>query len=461
MKTLYLECRMGAAGDMLAAALYELLPAGNDFSARFAAAGIPGVTASFDRTEKCGVTGTHFSVSVRGEAEGAEHGRENEHSHGHEHEHEHEHTHRHEHKHTHALNGKQEHHHTHSHGHHHDHGEHHDHGHEHHHSHSGMADISLLIDGLNVSDRVKKDVKAVYGIIADAESKVHGKAVSEIHFHEVGALDAVADVTAACMLMETLGAGKVLASPVNTGSGTVNCAHGVLPVPAPATELILRGVPVYADGIRSELCTPTGAALLKYFVSEFREMPAMTVEKTGYGMGTKDFERANCLRAFLGIETGRTESISARGDAPADGTETVVEFRCQTDDMTGEQLAYACEKLFAGGALDVFTQSVYMKKGRPGVLLTVLCREEKKDEILELIFRHTSTIGVREYRPARYVMTRREEIRQTPFGEVRVKRSEGFGAAREKPEFDDLARIADENGISLAEAANRIGYGEE
>ena len=445
MKTLYLECKMGAAGDMLAAALYELLPAGNDFSARFAAAGIPGVEAKFEPAVKCGVMGTHFCVTVNGETEGAEleHHHTHEHSHAHEAEHEHHHTHSHEHHHGHE--------------HHRDHAHHHGHGHHH----SSMEEIARLVDALNVSDRVKNDVKAVYGIIADAESRVHGKEVSEIHFHEVGALDAVADVTAVCMLIESLGAQKIVAAPVNVGSGSVKCAHGVLPVPAPATELILRGVPVYSKDIESELCTPTGAALLKYFVSDFCEMPAMTVEKTGCGMGTKDFERANCLRAFL----GETDAAAAGGTAvkTAENTEEnpggVVEYRCQVDDMTGEQIAFACDKLFAGGALDVFTQSVFMKKGRPGVLLTVLCRAEKREEILALIFKHTSTIGVREYRPLRHEMRREELTRRTPFGEVRVKRSEGFGAAREQYEFDDLARIADEKGVSVAELLKMIDNG--
>ncbi len=452
MKTLYLECKMGAAGDMLAAALYELLPAGNDFDERFAAAGIPGVQAKFEPAVKCGVTGTHFSVTVNGETEGGEHEHHHthEHSHEHTHEHDHEHEHGHEHSHAHEADDPHTHHHTHSHEHHHGHEHHHEHGHHH----SGMEEITRLVDGLNVSERVRNDVKAVYGIIAAAESQVHGREVSEIHFHEVGALDAVADVTAVCMLTEALGAGKIIASPVNVGSGTVKCAHGVLPVPAPATELILRGVPVYSKDVESELCTPTGAALLKYFAADFCEMPAMTVERTGYGMGTKDFDRANCLRAFLG-ET-ETASAGKTAESTQDAPGGVIEYRCQVDDMTGEQIAYACEKLFEGGALDVFTQSVYMKKGRPGVLITVLCREEKKNEILALIFKHTSTIGVREYRPLRHEMRREELTRQTPVGEVRVKRSEGFGTVREKVEFDDLARIADEKGISVSELLAKI-----
>ncbi len=402
---------MGAAGDMLAAALYELLPEGNDFPLRFAAAGIPGVEAAFEPAVKCGVTGTHFTVSVNGEVEDG-----HLHDHGH---HEHDHDHHHEHDH--------EHHHGHEHG-------------DGHHHHSSMAEITALIDSLNVSEKVKGDVKAVYGIIADAESRVHGKSVAEIHFHEVGAMDAVADVTAVCMLMEAIGAEQIYASPVHVGSGSVKCAHGVLPVPAPATELILRGVPICSGEIESELCTPTGAALLKYFAQDFRAMPPMRIVKTGYGMGTKDFPRANCLRAFL----GETEAAG----------KTVLEYKCQVDDMTGEQIAYACEKLMAAGALDVYTSPVYMKKGRPGVLLTCLCREADKDKIISLIFRHTSTIGVREYRPERYVMDRSVEARETPAGTVRVKRSEGFGAVREKYEFEDLARIADARGVSLSDAAS-------
>ena len=465
MKTLYIDCGMGVAGDMLTGALLDLLDehGQTEFLNEIneALAGKAVVTA--ERETKCGVKGLHVHVTIDGEEEGHEH---HHHDGGHHHHHhngikeirelidamplsetvrynarkifdgiaeaeaEDEHLHDHAH-------GDHEHTHEHSHEHSHDHDHEHHHEHDHRHHHSSMADISALIDSLNVSEKVKGDVKAVYGIIADAESRVHGKSVSEIHFREVGTMDAVADVTAVCMLMETIGAEKIYASPVNVGSGSVKCAHGILPVPAPATELILRGVPVYSGDIESELCTPTGAALLKYFAEDFRAMPPMRVLKTGYGMGTKDFPRANCLRAFLG-ETQET-------------TETVLEYKCQVDDMTGEQIAYACEKLMEAGALDVFTQSVYMKKGRPGVLLTVLCRAEKREGILALIFKHTSTIGVREYRPARYVMTRREEIRQTPFGEVRVKRSEGFGAAREKYEYEDLARIADERGISLAE----------
>lgn len=278
---------MGAAGDMLTAALLDLLSEEerNDFVDSFNSLGIPGVRMSAEPAVKCGVAGTHVTVKVNGmeEAEGGRvtHG-ESGHSHhvdddghhGHDHDHIHEH----------------------GHGHSHDH----DHGHDHHH-HRGMADIGEIINGYaDVPDAVKKDIFEVYRIIADAESKAHGVPVSEVHFHEVGAMDAVADVTAVCMLAGMIAPDRIIASPVNTGSGHVHCAHGILPVPAPATANILEGIPYYTNGIQSELCTPTGAALLRHFADEFGDMPEMTVDAEGHGMGNKDFEIPNCVRVVLG-----------------------------------------------------------------------------------------------------------------------------------------------------------------
>ena len=187
----------------------------------------------------------------------------------------------------------------------------------------------MLIDSLPVSDRVKADAKAVYALIAEAESKVHGRPVTEIHFHEVGTMDAVADVVGVCLLMEQLAPEQVIASPVHTGSGHVHCAHGILPVPAPATALILEGIPSYSAGVKGELCTPTGAALLKHFVSRFGDRPVMSVSAVGYGMGKKDFDRANCLRAFLGESEGEREQIT--------------KLECNLDDMTGEDIGFATD----------------------------------------------------------------------------------------------------------------------
>lgn len=425
MRTLYIDCGMGAAGDMLAAALIELLPEPERFQDEINSAGIPNVTVSVEKSAKCGITGTGFRVRVNG-VEEDEHLHEHHHDHHHEHEHDHEHHHDHDH----------EHHHN----HHHDHE--HDHEHEHHHHHSGMADIEHIIGHLKISVDVKADVLAVYKLIAEAESHAHGVPVTDIHFHEVGTMDAVADITAVCLLMSKLKPDSVIASPVHVGSGHVHCAHGILPVPAPATAYILRDIPIYGGSIESELCTPTGAALLRYFVTKFGSMPVMKVEKIGYGMGKKDFERANCVRVMLG-ETG-------------DDTDKIVELSCNVDDMTGESIGYAMEKLFDGGALDVFTVPVNMKKSRPGILITVLCRPETREQIVRLIFKHTTTLGVRETVCSRYVLDRKVEEMETPVGKIRKKTSSGYGVQRSKFEYDDVAAAADKKGIGLDEIRDII-----
>ena len=428
MKTLYLECSMGAAGDMLTAALLELTGDRKAFTDKMNAIGLPGVHVEAEAAVKCGITGTHMKVTVDGvEEESADahvhtH-EEHDHDHGHPHDHDHDHDHGHAHPH------EEEHEHS------------HDHGHGHHH-HASVAEIDTMIDSLDVSDRVKADAKAVYALIADAESKVHGRPVSDIHFHEVGTLDAVADVVGVCLLMETLSPEQVIASPIHTGSGHVHCAHGILPVPAPATALILTGIPSYGGAVKGELCTPTGAALLKHFVSRFGDRPVMTVEAVGYGMGKKDFEQANCVRAFLGESEGTREQITR--------------LECNLDDMTGEDIGFATEQLFAAGALEVYTQSVGMKKSRPGVLLSVICLPADADRLAETIMKHTTTLGVRRQDLSRYALRRKIETVDTDWGKVRVKRASGMGAAREKYEYDDLAALAKEHGVSLGEVREMI-----
>ena len=415
MRTLYLDCGMGAAGDMLTAALLELLPDPDGFVERLNALGIPGVHFQKEPAVKCGITGTHMSVTVHGMEEGDE-------THGHHHEHHHEHDHEHGHDHE---------HHEHGHEHHHNHG--------HHHHHSGLRDIEHIVrDHLPLPDKVREDVMAVYGLIARAESHVHGVPVTEIHFHEVGTMDAVADVAAVCLLMNELSPDEVVVSPVHVGSGQVKCAHGVLPVPAPATAHILRDVPIYGGEIQGELCTPTGAALLKHFAARFGPMPVMKTQAIGYGTGKKDFPRANCVRAMLG-ET-------------ADQTDTVLELSCNVDDMTAEAVGFAMDRLFEGGALEVYTVPIGMKKSRPGTLLRVMCTERDKEKIIHLLFKHTTTIGVREYATRRYVLDRTVETVRTLYGEVRRKVVSGYGVSRAKYEYDDLSRIAREQNISLGEA---------
>ena len=408
MRTLYLDCSMGAAGDMLTAALLELIPGKEEFINRINTLGIPGVTVVAEKASKCGINGTHISVKVNGTEED-----EDMHSHDH---------------------------HDHEHDHHHDHD--HEHEHEHSHHHSGMDDITHIVSGLSIPEKVKNDVLAVYSLIAEAESHAHGVSVKEIHFHEVGTMDAIADVTAVCLLMDILNPDEVVVSPVHVGSGSVKCAHGILPVPAPATAYILKGVPIYGGEIKSELCTPTGAALLKHFATKFDEMPIMKTEAIGYGMGKKDFERANCVRAFLGEKD--------------DERDMVLELCCNLDDMTPEAIGFAEEELLKNGALDVFTTPSQMKKSRPGVLLTVLCKEEKKDEIVGLIFKHTSTIGIRETKCRRYVLDRSIETISTKYGEVKKKISSGYGVRREKYEYDDISRIARDNDLTIDQVIKEI-----
>ena len=485
MKTLYIECAMGAAGDMLTAALLELMPDKEAALAKLNAMGIPGVVFEAEPSAKCGITGTHMRVLIHGEEEGAVPcGHTHAHEDHHEHDHAHEHHHEHEHDHVHERHHEHEHHaHTHAHAHvqedahchdsdAHDHAHHHEHD-AHHHAHHGMAEIRRLIAELAVSETVKEKALAVYQSIAEAESRVHGAEVDQIHFHEVGSMDAVADVTAVCLLMELLAPEQVIVSPIHVGSGTVLCAHGRLPVPAPATALILEGMPIYGGSVQGELCTPTGAALLKTFTDSFGPMPPMTVAKTGYGMGTKDFEQANCLRAMLGasftmngtgskMQTGQDaegENTGSRGAAgkdtepenPAAREGRITEISCNLDDMTGEDIAFAAEHILQAGALDVFTESIYMKKGRPAVKLTVLARPEDEERLAGEIFRHTSTIGVRIHTDRRYELARRSEQRKTPLGTIEVKISEGFGVRKEKIEFASLKEIAETSGKRLAE----------
>lgn len=442
MKTLYLDLSMGAAGDMFSAALYELLEenAREEFLAEINGAGIPGVTVAANRAVRCSIQGTHMDVRIAGEVEHSEDcGAQ-----GHHPQHHHDH-------------GEQEHCHG---GHGHDHGEqehHHGEGGNHHHEHRSMAAITALIDRLAVSEKVKSDGKAVYRILADAESRAHGMEVTEIHFHEVGMMDAIADITSACLLMEKLAPDRVIASPVCTGYGQVRASHGIIPVPAPATAYILEEIPSYEGELRAELCTPTGAALVRYFADSFGQMPVMDRKRTGYGMGNKEFERCNALRAVLGREA-ETEPGSERDASLEDpsGTDQVTELSVTVDDMTGEEIGFACEQLFAAGALDVYTSSVFMKKGRPGTVICVLTRVSDKEKILRAIFRYTSTIGVREVLCGRYILRRRIETVETPFGSVRKKVSEGYGVKREKLEYEDLAAIAREQGMSLTAVKEAI-----
>ena len=420
MKTLYLDCGMGAAGDMLTGALVELLPQPEAFVKELNSIGIPGVQIQMEPAVKCGITGTHISVTIHGQEEESQDCHLHDHSqehHDHSHDHDHGHTHPHEHEHS--------------------------HGHEHGHHHSGLDEIAHIVRGhLAIPERVKDHVMAVYTLIAEAEGKAHGLPVTQVHFHEVGAMDAIADITAVCLLMDRLSPDQVIVSPVHVGSGHVRCAHGILPVPAPATAYILKDVPAYSGSIPGELCTPTGAALLKHFATRFGDMPIMRTKAIGYGMGKKDFEAANCVRAML----GETE----------DQVDTVLELSCNVDDMTAEQMGFAMDRLLEAGALDVYTIPIGMKKSRPGTLIRVMCREGDRERMTLLLFKYTSTIGVRETRVQRYVLDRTVETLQTPYGVIRRKISSGYGVHRAKYEYEDLSRVALEQNMSLNELCSAL-----
>ena len=434
MKTLYLECNMGAAGDMLMGALYELLEDKEGFLSTMNRL-IPGVTVEAQAASTCGIRGTHMAVAVHGEEEHShdvalghggdaihEHVHETAHDeahHGHHHEHEHEHDHEHGHEHAHE--------HSHGHGHEHDQG-------HHPHHHTAPADINAILEGLAVPEEVRANAKAVYARIADAEAKAHGVPVTEIHFHEVGALDAVADVTGVCLALHLLKPDRVVVSPVHVGSGQVRCAHGVMPVPAPATANLLTGIPTYSGDIRGELCTPTGAALLAHFGQSFGPQPVMAVRQVGNGLGTKEFPAANCVRAFW-------------GDEAAQARESICELRCLIDDMTAEALAFASERLMEAGALDVSTAPIVMKKGRAAAALTVLCRPEDEGRMAEAVLRETSTLGVRAHACARYTLTPTVRQVETPYGPIAIKCGDGCGIHREKPEYQDVAAAARKAGV--------------
>lgn len=391
MKTLYLECNMGAAGDMLTAALYGLLPDPEGYLRTLNGLGLPGVTFSAEPAQSGGVSGTRMKVEIWGCEEGEPEERR--------------------------------------------------------HHHSTLSHISELVEGLALPKPVIRRIQSVYRRIAQAEAQVHGQLVELVHFHEVGAMDAVADVTAVCYAMHLLSPHRVVASPVRTGFGFTACAHGRLPVPAPATALLLRSAVICAGDVEGELCTPTGAALLQEFASEYGGMPALRLAAVGVGLGKKEFSAPNCLRAFLGEEAEESD---------------ISELVCSLDDMTPEALAHACGRILESGALDVYTSPCTMKKGRSGQVLTVLCKPSREAALIRAVLAETSTNGLRVRRCARPCLDTEIKTVQTAWGPVRVKIASGYGVCRGKPEFDDVSALARQEGLpfqTVYEAAARLARG--
>jgi uncharacterized protein (TIGR00299 family) protein len=412
MKTLYLECTMGAAGDMLTAALLELVDDKEDFLKQINSIGIPGLKMDMESVIKCGISGTHIRVSINGMKESADADILK---------HSHKNLNKHSHKHTY-------------------------HNFLHKHNYTNFEKIKNIIAHLSVSQKVKDNTISIYRVIAEAEASVHGTYVKQIHFHELGNADAVADIVGVCMLMESLAPQETIASPINVGGGFVQCAHGIIPVPSPATAYILQDIPIYSRNTHEELCTPTGAAIVKHFAKRFEQMPKMRVQKIGYGMGTKDFESANCIRAFL----GETENSNNKTN------DRIAQLQCNLDDMTGEAVGFAVNLLLQKGALDVFFVPIQMKKNRPAVLLTCICSEYKAHFFAELMLRHTTTFGVRRTICDRYMLKRKILTKQTLFGDIRVKTGEGYNIKKFKPEYDDIAEAAHLNNISFGEVNDAI-----
>jgi uncharacterized protein (TIGR00299 family) protein len=421
-RVMYLDCFSGAAGDMM---LGAFLDAGLPQEALRRALGSLGVghTLVVRTVLRAGLTATHVSVD-------GQQNRGHEHGHDHKHSHEHEHTHEHEHHHE------------------HDHGPIHEHAQGSDHGHRSLAEISRLIESSSLSAAGQARALALFRRLAEAEAAIHGISVEQVHLHEVGALDSIIDIVGAVFAFEWFGIDDIVASPLNVGGGTVAIAHGTFPVPAPATLRLLTGVPVYSSGARSELLTPTGALLVSDYARSYGPMPAMTIERVGYGAGTRDVPQApNVLRIVIGSRADR--------EGLADGDGAVVKLECEIDDMSPQLFGPAVERLSGAGALDVFLTPVQMKKGRPGTLVTVLAPPDRRDALVDLLFRETTSIGVRVERVERVRLDRRWVDVAVTGGVVRIKvAGRGGEVLNAAPEFDDCVRVATATGrpVKLVQA---------
>jgi uncharacterized protein (TIGR00299 family) protein len=302
--------------------------------------------------------------------------------------------------------------------------------------HRHLSGILKMIHAADLPDTVKANAERVFRVLAEAEAAVHGVPIEKVHFHEVGAVDSICDIVGACLALHLLGIDKVYCSPVNMGSGTVNTEHGILPVPAPATARLLQGRPIYSRGPAMELTTPTGAAFVAALTESFGAMPAMSVKSIGYGAGDRDFsEQANVVRVMVGEPSGALEST------------TVSVIEANIDDASPQVIAYAVDRLLETGALDAIVIPAQMKKGRPGVLLQIVAAPEKREDLVAVLFRETTTLGVRFYSAERRVQPREWIEVRTAHGVVRMKAAPtGFA-----PEYEDARRIAAETGIPLKE----------
>ncbi len=424
MRIAYLECFSGMSGDMFLGALVDSGVSPRALKETVAALGVE-ARLEISRVTRSGISATKVDVVVGAEKDlpreeywaqpAATHSHEHQHSEAH---HEHEHPH-----HEHAA-------HEHS-------------AHEHSHA-RGLKEIRSIIHRAAISDRAKATAVAIFEALGAAEAKIHNTAVEEIHFHEVGAVDAIVDIVCAAVGAEALGVDEIICSPLNVGGGMVKCAHGTFPVPAPATVELLKGAPVYSSELQAELVTPTGAAIVKTLAARFAAFPQMKIEKTGYGAGSRDFPgHPNVVRLVIG-------ESAASALAAKTASETITVIEANLDDLNPQVFGYVLDRLLQEGALDVFGMPVQMKKNRPGTLLTVLCKPEDAGKLTQLIFTETTTLGVRRREETRQTLARRWENVRTQWGDVRIKIASMNGTVTNyAPEYEDCRRIAAEHHVPL------------
>ena len=420
MKLLYLDCQSGISGDMTLSALIDLGADINYIREHLKKLPIDPFSLNIKIVDKKGISSKQLDLRFDvTDSEGQNHSLSHVHDQVHTHEHSHDHGH------------------THDNGHEHSHG---NGNHNHLHSHRKASTILQMIENSELPFRVKERSLAVFRVIAEAEGKIHGMDPEEVHFHEVGAMDSIIDIIGVCLALESLNIDKIIASPVPTGHGKIMIAHGLYPIPAPATAELLIGVPLSDFHVKGELTTPTGAGFIKALVDEYGNMPPLAMEKIGYGAGKKDFEHPNVLRVVLFHveETLQREPI------------TILE--CQLDDFTGEAMGFMMEKALNQGALDVYFTPVTMKKSRPGTLITILTKPENAFALEELLLRETSTFGVRKSDWSRRILSREFKLIQTEYGKISVK----IGLLEDEiikiyPEYEDVKKAANQYNIPFAE----------
>lgn len=419
MRVLYLDCFSGISGDMTLGALLDLGLDSSLFLQELDKLNVGGYSVEIKKVVKNGISGTDVNVILEEEDCEDEHDDHDHHQHD-DHHHDHDHSHEHEHHHAHS------------------------HGHDHSHSHQperGLADIEKIIRESGLKPRVKDMSLRIFREIARAEAKVHGKDINEIHFHEVGAIDSIVDIVGSCICIDMLGAERVYSSELHDGKGFIKCAHGLLPVPVPAVMEMLcdSRIPLITEEVNTELVTPTGIGILKMICSGYGKMPPISIEKSGYGMGKRETGRFNALRAVIG-------SLYQQDVIPND---EISILETNIDNMSPEIMGYTMEKLLDNGALDVFYTPIYMKKNRPSVMLTVLakCGDEKK--FSDMIFRETSTLGVRLSHSSRFCMNREQIKVNTQYGDVRIKIASLGDIHKFAPEYEDCKSIAAKTGLPL------------